>query len=71
MNGTTLLQQLGELLNSEITVAVGEELITGILDTVTTEYIILLESTNNYENESRSRIILISQISFIRVAVAA
>ncbi|MBD8031672.1 MULTISPECIES: hypothetical protein [Solibacillus] len=65
---TKLFLQLGEYLNREITVAVGEELITGTLESVNTDFLILTESTEHYERESRTRIIIFSQISFVQVA---
>ena len=63
-----LYLQLGEYLNKEITVAVGEELITGTLVSVNTEFLTLIESTDQYERESITRIIILSQISFVQVA---
>ena len=63
-----LYLQLGEYLNKEITVAVGEELITGTLVSVNTEFLTLIESTDQYERESITRIIILSQISFAQVA---
>ena len=63
-----LYLQLGEYLNKEITVAVGEELITGTLVSVNTEFLTLIESTDQYERESTTRIIILSQISFVQVA---
>lgn len=62
-----LYLQLGEYLNKEITVAVGEELITGTLVSVNTELLTLIESTDQYERESITRIIILSQISFVQV----
>ena len=62
-----LYLQLGEYLNKEITVAVGEELITGTLVSVNTEFLTLIESTDQYERESTTRIIILSQISFVQV----
>ena len=63
-----LYLQLGEYLNKEITVAVGEELITGTLVSVNTEFLTLIESTDQYERESITRTIILSQISFVQVA---
>ena len=64
-----LYAQLQKYINQEITVTVGEELIRGVLTTVNKEFIILLENTHNYERETRNRLIVIDQISFIQVAV--
>ena len=63
-----LYLQLGEYLNKEITVAVGEALITGTLVSVNTEFLTLIESTDQYERASTTRIIILSQISFVQVA---
>ena len=68
MNGT-LFTQLLSLLNEEITVAVGEELITGRLESVNQEFLILTESTDTYERESTTRIIILEQISYIQVPI--
>ena len=64
-----LYVQLQKYLNHEISVAVGEELIRGILTTVNKDFIILHERTNNYERETKKRLIIIDQISYIQVAV--
>lgn len=56
-------------LNQEITVAVGEELITGTLESVNQEFLTLTESTDTYERESTTRIIILEQISYIQVPV--
>ena len=66
MNGILYIQLL-RLLNQEITVAVGEELITGTLESVNQEFLILIESTDTYERESTTRIIVLEQISYIQV----
>lgn len=66
MNGILYIQLL-RLLNQEITVAVGEELITGTLESVNQEFLILTESTDTYERESTTRIIVLEQISYIQV----
>lgn len=54
-------------LKREITVAVGEDLITGTLEAVKQDFLILTESINTYERESITRIIVLSQISYIQV----
>lgn len=66
MNGI-LYNQLLRLLNREITVAVGEELITGTLESVNQDFLTLTESTDTYERESTTRIIVLEQISYIQV----
>ncbi|MER2029010.1 MAG: hypothetical protein ABS935_03935 [Solibacillus sp.] len=66
MNGLLYIQLL-RLLNQEITVAVGEELITGTLESVNQEFLTLTESTDTYERESTTRIIVLEQISYIQV----
>ena len=66
MNGI-LFAQLLSFLNEEITVAVGEELITGTLESVNQEFLTLTESTDDYEHESTTRIIILEQISYIQV----
>ena len=63
-----LIAQLLKYVNTQIAVAVGEELITGTLTSVNLEFLTLTESTNTYENETRNRIIVLSEISFIQVA---
>ena len=64
------LVQLKKYVNKEITVAVGEELFTGKLKSVNTEFLILLESTDQYERETKKRVIILSQISYVQVAEA-
>ena len=64
-----LYAQLQKYINQEITVTVGEELIRGVLTTVNKEFIILVERTHNYERETRNRLIVLDQISYIQVAV--
>ncbi|MEK5186503.1 hypothetical protein [Solibacillus sp. FSL W7-1324] len=66
MNGILYIQLL-RLLNQEITVAVGEELVTGTLESVNQDFLILKESTDTYERESKTRIIVLAQISYIQV----
>lgn len=66
MNGILYIQLL-RLLNREITVAVGEELITGTLESVNQDFLTLTESTDTYERESTTRIIVLEQISYIQV----
>ncbi|MCM3723404.1 MULTISPECIES: hypothetical protein [Solibacillus] len=66
MNGILYIQLL-RLLNQEITVAVGEELITGTLESVNQDFLTLTESTDTYERESTTRIIVLEQISYIQV----
>ena len=56
MSGKLLVNRLSNFLNREVTVAVGEELITGTLTAVNMEFITVVESTDNYERESRTRI---------------
>ena len=62
-----LFSELQNYLNEEITVAVGEELITGTLTVVNVDFITLVESTDNYERETTTRIIVLSQISYIQI----
>ena len=62
-----LFSELQNYLNEEITVAVGEELITGTLTAVNVDFLTLVESTDNYEREKTTRIIVLSQISYIQV----
>ncbi len=66
MNGILYIQLL-RLLNQEITVAVGEELITGTLESVNQDFLTLTESTDTYERETTTRIIVLEQISYIQV----
>ncbi|WP_339173726.1 hypothetical protein MKY51_15575 [Solibacillus sp. FSL R5-0691] len=66
MNGILYIQLL-RLLNQEITVAVGEELVTGTLESVNQDFLTLKESTDTYERESKTRIIVLEQISYIQV----
>jgi len=66
LNGILYIQLL-RLLNQEITVAVGEELVTGTLESVNQDFLILKESTDTYERESKTRIIVLAQISYIQV----
>ena len=66
MNGILYIQLL-RLLNQEITVAVGEELVTGTLESVNQDFLTLKESTDTYERESKTRIIVLAQISYIQV----
>ncbi|MEK4387448.1 hypothetical protein MKZ25_17005 [Solibacillus sp. FSL W7-1464] len=66
MNGILYIQLL-RLLNQEITVAVGEELITGKLESVNQDFLTLTESTDTYERESTTRIVVLEQISYIQV----
>lgn len=68
LNGLLYIQLL-MFLNQEITVAVGEELITGTLESVNQEFLTLTESTDTYERESTTRIIILEQISYIQVPV--
>lgn len=67
MTRKLLITKLGKFLNREVKVAVGEDLITGILETVNQDLLILTESINTYERESTTRIIVLSQISYIQV----
>ncbi|WP_339196160.1 hypothetical protein MKY27_15515 [Solibacillus sp. FSL R5-0449] len=66
MNSILYIQLL-RLLNQEITVAVGEELITGTLESVNQDLLTLIESTDTYERETTTRIIVLEQISYIQV----
>lgn len=68
MFAALLIKQLKNHLDTEIAVAVGEELITGILESVNTDFLTLIEKTDAYERETRTRIIIISQLSYIQVA---
>lgn len=70
MTRKLLITKLGKFLKREITVAVGEDLITGILETVNQDFLILTESINTYERESKTRIIVLSQISYIQVPLS-
>lgn len=67
MTRKLLITKLGKFLKREVKVAVGEDLITGILETVNQDLLILTESINTYERESTTRIIVLSQISYIQV----
>ncbi|OBW51610.1 hypothetical protein A9986_15990 [Solibacillus silvestris] len=67
MSRKLLYTQLEMFLKREITVAVGEDLITGTLEAVKQDFLILTESINTYERESITRIIILSQISYIQV----
>ncbi|MFL0582939.1 hypothetical protein ACH0B6_10220 [Solibacillus silvestris] len=67
MSRKLLSTQLEKFLKREITVAVGEDLITGTLEAVKQDFLILTESINTYERESITRIIVLSQISYIQV----
>ncbi|AMO86991.1 hypothetical protein MKY07_17395 [Solibacillus sp. FSL W7-1472] len=67
MSRKLLNTQLEMFLKREITVAVGEDLITGTLEAVKQDFLILTESINTYERESITRIIVLSQISYIQV----
>ena len=64
------LVQLKTYVNNEITVAVGEELITGELQSANTEFLVLLETTDLYERETKTRVVVLSQISYVQVAEA-
>lgn len=70
MTRKLLITKLGKFLKREIKVAVGEDLITGILETVNQDFLILTESINTYERESTTRIIVLSQISYIQVPLS-
>ena len=61
-----LVAQLRKYIGSELKVAVGEELITGILESVNLEFLTLVESTDDYERETRTRAIVLSQVSYIQ-----
>ena len=63
-----LLAQLRKYIGMEVKVAVGEELITGILSAANLEFLTLIEATDSYERESQTRVVIISQVSFIQVA---
>lgn len=67
MSRKLLNTQLEMFLKREITVAVGEDLITGTLEAVKQDFLILTESINTYERESITRIIVLPQISYIQV----
>ncbi|MBM7665647.1 hypothetical protein JOC25_002139 [Solibacillus kalamii] len=70
MSRKLLSTQLEKFLRREITVAVGEDLITGTLEAVKQDFLILTESINTYERESITRIIVLSQISYIQVPLS-
>lgn len=70
MTRKLLMTKLGEFLTREITVAIGEDLITGTLETVNQDFLILTESINTYERESITRIIVLSQITYIQVPLS-
>lgn len=70
MSRKLLNTQLEMFLKREITVAVGEDLITGTLEAVKQDFLILTESINTYERESITRIIVLSQISYIQVPLS-
>ena len=61
-----LVAQHRKYIGSELKVAVGEELITGILESVNLEFLTLVESTDDYERETRTRAIVLSQVSYIQ-----
>ena len=63
-----LIAQLVKYIGKELQVAVGEELITGVLEFVNSEFIKLIESTDSYERETKTRIIILSRISYIQVS---
>jgi len=58
--------QLNDLVNQEIRVAVGETLYTGLLLSVLGSYIRISESTDSYERETRSILIPLVEVSFIK-----
>lgn len=60
-----------QYVNREVTVAVGEELITGTLLSVNLEFLTLIESTDTYERETTTRIIVLSELSYVQVAETA
>ena len=62
-----LISQLRKYIGSELQVAVGEELITGVVEVVNSEFLRLIESTDSYERETRTRVIILSQVSYIQV----
>ena len=62
-----LIAQLIKYIGKELQVAVGEELITGILEYVNSEFIKLIASTDSYERETKTRVIVLSQVSYIQV----
>ena len=67
MFAEVLTAQLRKYIGSELQVAVGEELITGMLEVVNSEFLRLIESTDSYERETRTRAIVLSQVSYIQV----
>ncbi|MEK4627092.1 MAG: hypothetical protein ABS944_09880 [Solibacillus sp.] len=66
-----LFAQLQQYVDREVTVAVGEELITGTLLSVNLEFLTLIESTDTYERETTTRIIVLSELSYVQVAETA
>ena len=62
-----LIAQLRKYIGRELKVAVGEELITGVVESVNSEFMKLIESTDSYERETKTRAIVLSQISYIQV----
>ena len=62
-----LIAQLIKYIGKELQVAVGEELITGILESVNSGFIKLIASTDCYERETKTRVIILSQVSYIQV----
>lgn len=62
-----LFNQLRSLINQEIRVAVGEVLYRGRLLSVDNNVLRLVDSTDDYERESRNVIIPLAELSFIQV----
>lgn len=62
-----LTAQLRKYIGSELQVAVGEELITGVVESVNSEFMKLIASTDSYERETKTRAIVLSQVSYIQV----
>ncbi|BDH60490.1 hypothetical protein MTP04_06200 [Lysinibacillus sp. PLM2] len=62
-----LSQQLNLYIGQEISVAVDETLYRGVLSSVVGTFIRLTDSTDEYERETNSVLIPLTQVSFIRV----
>lgn len=62
-----LFSQLRKLINEEVRVATGEELFTGTLVSVDNTLLRLVESTDDYERETRNIVVLLSEVSYVQV----
>jgi len=62
-----LVLQLRRLVNQELTITVGEELYRGTLLYADSFVLRLVETTDNYERETKNVVIPLSQLSYIEV----